>query len=115
MILLFDDVIGIFSESKIKNAVNDLVSTCRHYNIETIISVQHLKSCPAAVRDNVAYIIHTSAVSMSDLRNIHEMVEMNFRSWKEFLDYVDSCKTPYKMFVYRTFATDDGSPSHYIV
>lgn len=114
-VIFFDDVIGIFSIRKTASVVSDLFATCRHYNVESIVSIQHLKSCPTVVRDNITEVLHTNHVSQSDLENIYFIIQRHFPNKKVFYDYLDQNRQNYRVFVYRVTFVADGRDDYWFV
>ena len=66
----------------------DFLSSCRHQNISVVFSIQYLKSCPPALRENVrdVFILHANN------RTTAALYELNCSdiSKREFQSYVSS-------------------------
>lgn len=115
MIVYIDDCTGFMANMSNKNLINDLITRCRHYNIETIASVQHLKTIPPTFRDNISSLILTSSVSNADLENAYEYLQVHFKTKKEFKEYYNSNIKPYGIFIFELYILNGTVPKKYII
>lgn len=115
IIVYIDDCTGFMANMQNKNLISDFVSKCRHYNIECIASVQHLKTIPPTFRDCISALLLTSSVSNADLDNAFEYIQLHFKTKKEFKDYYNTSIKAYRIFVFELYITDGMKPRYYFL